>query len=92
MTTTKKTPDITVRGGLINVPSSQKPQPAPRHQPNTPVNKKKVTPKSDHKPYIPEADTPNTKPKADPPTPQEPSVVEPEGDKNNVPTETSESN
>ena len=80
MTSTPNTPDITVRGGLINVPSSAKPQPIPRHRPNTPINKKFAKPREDHKPV------------AELPTPDpEPATTEPEKDQSNVPTETSES-
>ncbi len=50
----KKTTDITVRGGLINVPALTSPTQRPRHQPDTPVNKKTTKVKADHKPYVPE--------------------------------------
>lgn len=53
MTTNQPNPDITVRGGLINVPALTSPTQPPRHQPNTPPTKKKTTVKADHKPYVP---------------------------------------
>ncbi len=65
--------DITVRGGLINVPALTSPTQTPRHQPNTPTNKKNVKVRADHKPYVPEPDddTPDAPPTeplaADPP-------------------------
>ena len=80
MAKTSQTPDITIRGGLINVPASAKPQKAPRHQPNTPINKKDVTPRPDHQPTT-----------AQPAEPPPAATTEPESDKPNVPTETSES-
>ncbi len=56
MTTKSTNPHITVRGGLINVPSLTSPTQTPRHQPNTPTNKKTTKVKADHKPYIPKPD------------------------------------
>ena len=60
--------DITVRGGLINVPDSTKPLQSPRHQPNTPPNKKATSLNPAHKPYVPEPEAIPT----DPPTVEEP--------------------
>ena len=80
MTSTQKTPDITVRGGLINIPGSAKPLPIPRHQPNTPITKKNVKPRADHQPVNPDPTPPPTQ-----------IPVEPEGDKPNVPTPPSQS-
>ncbi len=54
MTTKPSTPNITVRGGLINVPALTSPTQTPRHQPNTPQNKKTTKVKADHKPYFPQ--------------------------------------
>ncbi len=55
MTTNQPNPDITVRGGLINVPNCTQPTQTPRHQPNTPTNKKTTKVKVDHKLYVPES-------------------------------------
>ncbi len=54
MTTQSPTTDITVRGGLINVPALTSPTQRPRHHPNTPTNKKTIKVKPDHQPYVPE--------------------------------------
>lgn len=64
MTTTTKNPDITIRGGLISVPNSNKPVRAPRHQPNTPTNKKTVTARADYQipPPIQKTTTTETEP------------------------------
>lgn len=45
-TTTSK--DITVRGGIINVPPANRSIQGDRHKPDTPRIKKTVTTKSDH--------------------------------------------
>ena len=79
MATTPKNPDITVRGGLISVPNSNKPTRAPRHQPNTPTNKKNAKPRADYQ--IPPTITP------EPPVPPQ---DKPEGDEPDVPAPTSE--
>lgn len=91
MTAKANTPDITVRGGLINIPSSAKPIGPARHRPDTPVNKKGAKPKSDYQPVTPEATAPDTKPKTKPAEPPPAATATPEGDKNNVPTETGQS-
>lgn len=53
--------NITVRGGLINVPPSRISPLADRHQPNTPPTKKSTTVRPDHKPLAtePEGADPN---------------------------------
>lgn len=91
MPANQKNPDITVRGGLINVPAGHRPPLIPRHQPNTPINKKAANPKPDHQPVTPEATAPDTKPKTKPAEPPPAATATPEGDKNNVPTETGQS-
>ena len=80
MTTTTKNPDITIRGGLINVPKPTASITKDRHQPNTPTNKKATKPRSDHIPAP-------TKPPAIAAEPEPP----PEGEIPDVPTPTSQS-
>lgn len=80
MSPSTKNPDITVRGGLIYVPNSNKPTHPPRHQPDTPRIKKQTTTKPDH---IPAPSTPAT-----PPTVVTP---EPEVEETNVSTPPSQS-
>lgn len=77
MITDQRKPDITVRGGLINAPAGEMPTPPPRHQPDTPINKKTVKARADHKPYAPDInpdipDAPPTQPPPTDPTPDEP--------------------
>lgn len=91
MTPNTKNPDITVRGGLINVPNSAKPLGPARHRPNTPVNKKKVTVKPDHQVYTPDPPTQSDQPKTPATAPPEPPPTEPDGDPTHEPTQTSES-
>lgn len=50
MSKTKTNQDITVRGGLINVPSPTKSIQGDRPQPNTPRTKKDTTLRPDHQP------------------------------------------
>lgn len=50
MTPATKNPDITIRGGLINVPKSTHSISKSRHQPDTPTNKKDAKPRPDHIP------------------------------------------
>lgn len=79
MTPNQKNPDITIRGGLINVPSSTKSKTADRHRPNTPPTKKVTKTRTDHIP-APRKDA----------APIEPPSPEPEGDENNVPAQISQ--
>ena len=51
MPDTDSQPDVTIRGGLVNFPASSFPTPPPRHQPDTPRNKKPTTTKPDHQVY-----------------------------------------
>ncbi len=57
MTSPTSNPDITVRGGIINVPPSTQPTQPLRHQPNTPRTKKRTTTKPDHQVYTPDPST-----------------------------------
>lgn len=84
-------PDITVRGGLINVPHSTDPTHPLRHQPNTPVNKKITKPKPDHQVYG--GDSSTTVKQTPPPQPPTADPIKPEteGDPTNVPTPPSQS-
>lgn len=91
MTPNQKNPDITVRGGLINVPNSAKPHRPPRHQPDTPVNKKAAKTKTDHKPYIPESDPVPTEAPPEPDPVHTEAPPEPEGPTDHVPAKTSQS-
>ena len=75
-----KTADITIRGGLINVPlPTVHPRP-PRHQPNTPVNKKVTAPRADYIP-APAKAPPHVDPPAAPPAkaPDPETSPDPEG-------------
>lgn len=59
MATSKQTTDITVRGGLVNVPESNTNPQNLRHRPTGQPTKKTVEPKPDHIPApapIPAAD------------------------------------
>lgn len=80
MSPDQKTSDITVRGGLISVPNSSKSTRPPRHQPNTPPTKKKVTPRADHIPAPTKT-----------PAPPVPTPAIPDGEEPNEPTKTSQS-
>ena len=73
MTKTPTPQDITIRGGIINVPHSTTPTHPPRHQPNTPRTKKHVKTRSDHQAYGGDS-TPTTQ---DSPPPQSPTADEP---------------
>lgn len=55
MAKTPTNPDITVRGGIVNVPPTTTPTTPPRHQPDTPRTKKHTKTKTDH--IIPDAQT-----------------------------------
>ena len=74
MTNQPPNPDITVRGGIINVPHSTSPTHPPRHQPNTPRTKKFTKTKPDHQVYEPE---PEPQPQPADPQPSEVSNDEP---------------
>ena len=50
MTIAKTNPDITIRGGLINVPAGHLAPPPIPHQPDTPRTKKVTKPREDHQP------------------------------------------
>ena len=80
MTTQSPTPDITVRGGLIYFTNPDKHHLPTRHQPDTPINKKKVTPRADH-----QAAPTKT------PAPPVSAPEIPDGEKPDEPTETSQS-
>lgn len=65
MVKTTTNPDITIRGGIVNVPPPTVPTTPPRHQPDTPRTKKATTPRADHIP----ANTPNPEGSPDVPAP-----------------------
>lgn len=67
MTNPPNNPDITIRGGLINVPDLTKPTQPPRHQPDTPRTKKRTKTRSDHIPATTDSATTAKEPTADPP-------------------------
>ena len=73
--------DITIRGGLINVPAGHLAPPIPRYQPNTPRSKKATKLREDHQ--VPPTATP------DPPAV---TAEKPEENQPNVPAPTSQSN
>ncbi len=91
MTSKPFTPDITVRGGIVNVPQSTTPTVPVRHQPDTPRNKKTTTVKPDHIPAPPkqDPDTPDA-PLVDP-DPADPSDSTTEGETDNGSTTPSKS-
>ncbi len=91
MSTIPPQSDITVRGGLINVPALTSPTTPPRHQPNTPRNKKTTTVKADHihAPSKQDPDTPDAPPIN--PDPADPSDSTTKGETDNVPTPPSKS-
>lgn len=73
MPPTRPKSDITIRGGLINVPASTSPNKPPRHQPDTPRTKKTVTVKPDHQPVAATAAAPPVPP---PDEPENPPIID----------------
>jgi len=55
-------PDVTIRGGLVNVDDLTSPTQRPRHQPDTPRTKKRTTTRSDHIPAPAKTKTPPPNP------------------------------
>lgn len=66
MTNPTKNPDITIRGGLINVDDLTSPTQPPRHQPDTPRTKKRTATRSDHIPAPTKTKTPTAQPHTEP--------------------------
>ncbi|GAI82148.1 unnamed protein product [marine sediment metagenome] len=69
MPPTRPPSDITIRGGIINVPASISPSHPPRHQPDTPRTKKRTTTKPDHQPVTATAAAPPVPPPDEPENP-----------------------